>query len=294
MDTGTVGRPSAQVSANPDVVALTANPDVDAVSVGAVGLGGVVLARIRVPAASIPEPAGAVALIAAGVAEVRAALAPGARVVGVGLVVPGLVHRPSGTVRYAPHLDWRNVALAAEVGAAVGLSSRIANDAFAATLAEGYFGAARGLSDFVYLNGSASGIGGGAVVAGAPLVGARGYAGEFGHTVVNPAGRRCHCGRTGCLETEVERSRLLGVLGVGDEAAEDLDRLLAATTDPAVAAEVDRQIGWLKGCRTSSPPWIRRPWCSAGSWQPWLRPPTGDCRSWSATPASLRSAGTSR
>jgi predicted NBD/HSP70 family sugar kinase len=161
--------------------------------------------------------------------------------------VPGMSRSwwAEGIVTHAPHLGWRDEALGARVTDAVGYPCRLANDATAGTVAESRFGAGRGLSDFIYLNGSASGIGGGAVVGGRPLVGADGYAGEFGHTVVNPDGDTCHCGRAGCLQTEVDRARLLAALGAGPDAAENLTDLLAADPNPAVHAEVRRQIGWL-------------------------------------------------
>ena len=54
----------------------------------------------------------------------------------------------------------------------------------------------------IYVNGGASGIGAGFVVAGGLLEGVAGYAGELGHTYVGGTGP-CHCGSVGCLETEV-------------------------------------------------------------------------------------------
>lgn len=45
------------------------------------------------------------------------------------------------------------------------------------------------------------GVGGGIVADGRLLRGRQGYAGEFGHMIVEPQGRRCGCGRVGCWET---------------------------------------------------------------------------------------------
>ena len=85
------------------------------------------------------------------------------------------------------------------------------------------------------------------IVGGAPLHGIDGYAGEIGHTLVNSAGVDCHCGAVGCLETEVGRAELLRVLGLDDGAdvSERLEEALAASSDPAVRAEVERQLGHL-------------------------------------------------
>jgi len=129
----------------------------------------------------------------------------------------------------------------------------VANDARTALVAEGLFGAGRGRPEFVYLNGSASGIGGGIVAAGRPVLGRHGYAGEFGHRVVHPGGLPCHCGRIGCLETEVRRDRLLAAVGLDDVTAEQLPQALTEALaegltrkrSTEVRAELDRQVGWL-------------------------------------------------
>ncbi len=240
-----VGRPSPVVSADPGVAVLTANPDIDAVTVGLVGLGGTVHKRVRYPTTASLTASEAVDLIAALVEGMRPELDTSYTVIGIGLAVPGLVERSTGTVRLAPHLGWRDEPLADRLAAATGYRCVVANDARTAMVAEGWFGAGRGLEDFVYLNGSASGIGGGIVSGGRPIDGRHGYAGEFGHTVVNPGGVACHCGRTGCLETEVRRERLLQVLGLDDSSADQLSSALTQGRSVRATAEIDRQLGWL-------------------------------------------------
>ena len=37
---------------------------------------------------------------------------------------------------------------------------------------------------------------------GVPVLGSGGYVGEFGHIIINPEGKKCYCGRKGCLETQ--------------------------------------------------------------------------------------------
>jgi predicted NBD/HSP70 family sugar kinase len=166
-------------------------------------------------------------------------------IVGIGVAVPGLVERLTGTVTLAPHLGWRDEPYARRLAEATGYRCLVANDARTALVAEGWFGAGRGREDFVYLNGSASGIGGGIVAGGRPVQGHHGYAGEFGHRVVRPGGSTCHCGRAGCLETEVRRDRLLATLGMADADAEQLSTALASNGSADVRAEIDRQVGWL-------------------------------------------------
>jgi len=243
-----VGRPSPVVAPDGRVVALAINPEIDAVTVGVVGLDATVHRRVRYPTGHIPSAAEAVAIAAAVVDGLRADLAKASRVVGIGVAVPGLVREEDGVVRLAPHLEWAEEPFAAELAAATGYPVLAANDASLGADAERLFGAGRGASDLVYLNGGASGIGAGVIVSGAPLTGISGYAGELGHTLVNSAGVRCHCGAVGCLETEVSQSALLHVLGMDAADPEELDRALSAAIaagDPAVTAEVDRQVGFL-------------------------------------------------
>ncbi|GGF12409.1 ROK family protein [Subtercola lobariae] len=225
-DSGLVGRPSPLVHANEKIVAVTVNPDVDAITIGVVGLGAVLHKRIRFETASVPTVREAVNVVSAVVAGMRSELDARFRVVGVGIAIPGLVNSDDGTVLLAPHLGWRDEAVAEPMAAALGYAARAANDAGLATVAESLFGSGRGVNDLVYLNGSASGIGGGVLVGGSMLRGAQGFAGELGHTLVNSAGIRCHCGKVGCLETEVNLGRLLAALGQSALGLDELDALL--------------------------------------------------------------------
>ena len=241
-DSGLVGRPSPIVHANEKIAAITINPDVDAITIGLVGLGGELHKRIRFETASVPTVRETINVVTAVIAGMRAELDTQYRVVGVGMAIPGLVNGRDGTVMLAPHLGWRDVQVAGPFSAALGYPVRIANDAGLATLAESLFGAGRGIQDLVYLNGSASGIGGGVLVGGSMLRGAQGYAAELGHTLVNSVGLRCHCGKIGCLETEVNLGRLLAVLGREGLGPDELDEVLAGALEPDARAEVDRQL----------------------------------------------------
>jgi len=203
-----VGRPSPVIRPAANVHALSINPDVDAVRVALVGLGGRVLASDVQPLDAVPTPHEACAAAAALARRVLATAPRGSRLVGADVAVPGLVDFDSGTVVYAPHLGWRDADIAREWAGPLGCPVHVGNDASVALLAEVHFGAARGATDVLYLNGSASGIGGAALVGGRLLSGARGHGAEFGHTLIRSDGDACDCGRTGCLETEVNTRRL--------------------------------------------------------------------------------------
>ncbi|MFJ8156445.1 ROK family protein [Streptomyces sp. NPDC094468] len=123
----------------------------------------------------------------------------GAPVLGLGIAVSGDVDRALGTVRYSPFLDWRDVALAELAAMTTGLPVVVDNDVRALTVAEQWFGAGVGLSDFAVVTVGA-GIGCGLVIHGRLVAGAHGVAGEIGHVAIDPAGPLCHCGNRGCVE----------------------------------------------------------------------------------------------
>jgi glucokinase len=117
----------------------------------------------------------------------------------LGVGVPGLVTR-DGVLRAAPNLDGvADFAIAEMVSARLGTPVRVDNDATCATIAEWRLGAGEGTSDMMLVT-LGTGIGGGVVANGSVQHGANGFAGEFGHMVIDPSGPPCPCGRRGCWE----------------------------------------------------------------------------------------------
>jgi len=239
---GIVGRPSLVVRPSVRPVAFAVNPEIDAVTIAAVGLGGRVLARERRETAQPLAPERAAQVAAEAIALIRARLDPSARVIGIGAAIPGLVRAADGLVRHAPHLAWRDTPFAGLLAAATGLPAAAANDASLGARSEWTFGAGQGTGDLVYVNGGASGIGGGIVSGGVLLGGAAGHAGEIGHAVVRRDGQRDTTGARGTLESEVTRAGLLAVLGLGSADPDTLERALLADRSAPVRAEVTRQI----------------------------------------------------
>lgn len=241
-----VGRPSSIVKPASQPVAIAVNPEIDAITVGVVSLGGVVQNRIRFPTDDAPTVREAVNITTAIVEGVRGGLQAATRIAGIGVAVPGLVRQEDGLVRYAPHLGWRDEPLAEMLSAATGLDTWAANDASLGALAERTFGVGKGIDDLIYLNGGASGVGGGVVAGGVPLRGASGYAGELGHTRVRGDGAPDSAGARGTLESEVRREPLLDVLALPASAdGEEVERALLASDAPAVRAEAHRQLDFL-------------------------------------------------
>ncbi|MDX3456485.1 ROK family transcriptional regulator [Streptomyces sp. ME02-8801-2C] len=159
--------------------------------------------RVRV-ARDLPLPARAPKAVLVSVAElVRELLTEadgfGVPVLGCGIAVAGEVDRAEGAVRYSPFLGWRDVPLAELAATVTGLPVTVDNDVRALTVAEQWFGAGVGLSDFAVVTVGA-GVGCGLVVHGRVVAGTYAVAGEIGHVVVDPAGPPCHCGKRGCLQ----------------------------------------------------------------------------------------------
>ncbi|MBP2436481.1 ROK family protein [Microbacterium amylolyticum] len=239
--TGRVGRPSLGVAAEDSVVGLSIRAEPDAISVALVGLGGAVHSRVRHDLSSPPSPRRFVHIATSVVDGMRADIDRHYRLVGAGLAVPGLVDE-MGTVLIAPPLGWKRESIASRLENSLGVQVTAGNDASVGAMAEARFGVGRGTNNLLYLGGSVHGIGGGLIFDGALLRGTSGFAGELGHTVVDPRGRRCACGRRGCLETEVNPARLLNLLGRRRLDEDELDIELGLTRDPAVRAELERQV----------------------------------------------------
>jgi glucokinase len=104
-----------------------------------------------------------------------------------------------GTVRFAPHVSWRDEPLQQRLSERLGLPVVVDNDANVTALAELRVGVARGVGDAVCVT-LGTGIGGAVVMDGEVRRGAAGLAGEFGHVQVVPGGRPCPCGLNGCWE----------------------------------------------------------------------------------------------
>jgi glucokinase len=118
---------------------------------------------------------------------------------GIGIGAPN-ANFYDGTVRTPPNLSWHgDVPIAELFRDSFGLPVAVTNDANAAAIGEMMFGAARGMRHFIVVT-LGTGVGSGIIVNGEVLYGHDGYAGELGHTTVDPQGRLCGCGKQGCLE----------------------------------------------------------------------------------------------
>jgi predicted NBD/HSP70 family sugar kinase len=232
--TNQVGRPSPTVNPDERNVAIAVNPEVDAITVGVVALGGRVVNTIRHDTGHVPSAREAVEICADIIAGIDADLTRNGRVVGIGVAVPGLVRAGDGLVRLAPHLEWIDEPIGAMLADATGYEVSVGNDASLGAMVEHIYGAGRGLRDMVYFNGGPSGIGGGVIANGSLLEGASGYAGELGHTRGG--------GTTHSLESRVNRADLLAAVGRTTATPDELEVLLLADQSPRVAKLVRAQL----------------------------------------------------
>jgi len=122
-------------------------------------------------------------------------------VAGFGISAPGPADVANGILTAPPNnIHWRNVPILQYLKDQLGIPGFFENDANCGALAEGFFGAGRGVNDFIYLTMS-TGIGAGIVTGGTLVRGTGLYGGEVGHTVLEiHSDRKCGCGMYGCYE----------------------------------------------------------------------------------------------
>lgn len=133
---------------------------------------------------------------------------PVPNLMGVGVGLAGIVEAGQGLVRQSPFFGWNDVPLREMIQNRVNVPVYVDNDVNTLAFAEKWFGAGRGIDNFLVVT-VGRGIGLGIVSNGQFNHGARGGAGEIGHTVIQPGGELCACGKRGCLEMYASEPALL-------------------------------------------------------------------------------------
>jgi glucokinase len=124
---------------------------------------------------------------------------PKDEVEGIGVGVPAPVDA-EGVVQNTANLGWGYKEVKREMEELSGMKAEIGNDANVAALGEMWLGAGKGRKNIIMVT-LGTGVGGGIIIDGKPLVGAHGAGGEIGHLCVNyEETDHCGCGNTGCLE----------------------------------------------------------------------------------------------
>lgn len=120
------------------------------------------------------------------------------KILAVGISIPGLVDAESG-ITYS-YLTSFSHGVSKYLQGELKMPVFIDNDARVMTLGEKAFGKAKSKKNVLCLNLS-NGIGLGMILNGELHAGKNGFAGEFGHILIDPVGKLCYCGKMGCLET---------------------------------------------------------------------------------------------
>lgn len=136
------------------------------------------------------------------------------RLVGIGVSSAGHIDHRTGKVIYCtPNLPgWSGMPIADNLrrshGSLLpGLVVVADNDGNAATFGEAWCGGAQGVANLVMMT-IGTGLGGGIIVDGQLVHGARAGGAEIGHTILFPGGLPCNCGQLGCLESYVSGTAL--------------------------------------------------------------------------------------
>lgn len=169
--------------------------------IGIVDKTGHVLSQVSIPTETHPDYTIYLDALSEAVMKLLAPHEGQLKVLGLGLGAPNGNYY-NGTIEFAPNLKFRGVVPVVDY-----LKKKfdfphiiLTNDANAAAMGEMIYGGAKGMRDFIMIT-LGTGVGSGIVVNGEMVYGHDGFAGEIGHTIVDPNGRDCGCGRKGCLET---------------------------------------------------------------------------------------------
>ena len=181
-------------------------------AVGLVDTAGAILRRVQVPTVRTDDAEVLFAALTDAVTSVLAGPTPGSPAVVAGVGCGGPMARGGTTVSPLNIPAWPDFSLRDRVAELTGLPTFVDNDAKALALAEGWVGAAAGVTDFLAMVVS-TGVGGGIVLDSRLLDGAAGNAGHIGHVIVVPDGRQCACGARGCLEAEASGIAIAAITG---------------------------------------------------------------------------------
>ena len=228
---GRAGRPAVPLVPAPrSVVGLGLEVNVDYLGARVLDLTGEVVSEQVVPGSfHDSDPTVVLGRLGTLAREVSDGVAAsGMTVAGARLALPGLVDPRTGLLEVAPNLGWSTLDPVPLLGLG-DLEVRIANEAKLAALAELAGGSDVAAPDsFIFVSGDV-GIGAAIVVDRALFLGERGWNGEIGHVVVDPAGPRCSCGAFGCLEQYAGKEAMMRAAGLPPDSS--LDALVARLTE---------------------------------------------------------------
>jgi len=134
------------------------------------------------------------------------------RVIGMGVGIHGIVDSQEGVSVYAPNLNWHNVNIREMIEEKTDIPVMVDNDVRLMAMAEMWFGNSKNADSFVFLY-VGRGVGSALVINKKLIRGANDAAGEVGHSVIDPEGPMCECGKKGCLQAFTSEAAMLSELG---------------------------------------------------------------------------------
>ena len=156
------------------------------------------------------------------------------KLVGIGIGVPNGNYHTGMINPNPPNLGtyWDSLDLVKTIKHYRDVPVIVSNDANAVAIGEMYFGAAKRMCDFVVIT-LGTGLGSGIVLNGNVIYGHDGSAGELGHIVIEKNGRKCKCGKSGCLEMYVSSKGL-------DLTVKEFKERNRQISSPALQLELER------------------------------------------------------
>ncbi|MBJ9988768.1 MULTISPECIES: ROK family transcriptional regulator [unclassified Paenibacillus] len=205
-----VGRKAVMLHVNPgSVLSVGVEIDRGGIRIGIVDLDGKVVHSTQVTRDSRETPEATLERIASAIEElIQAEDIDRRKVVGIGVGLPGIVDYAGGSVVLSAQLGWKQTDIAGELRRLTGFEVAVDNELKVRALAEHQYGSARGSSRSVLI-GFGSGVGSSLIIDGEIYRGETNSAGEIGHTVVDPGGLLCECGKVGCLQTYIAEASLV-------------------------------------------------------------------------------------
>ena len=132
----------------------------------------------------------------------------GGHISAIAITLSGLIDPDNGIIAYSPHHKFIDYPLVQEIETHFNIPTYIGNHTRSLARASQYFGAARGTQDSIFIS-IHNGVGSGIIMNNELMMGVNNNVGEIGHIQVNPAGKKCHCGNFGCLETEISNPTII-------------------------------------------------------------------------------------
>lgn len=169
--------------------------------IGVVDKTGKVIAEKSIPTETHPDYSIYMNALSEAIKSLLSSVEAKLDIIGIGVGAPNGNYY-NGTIEFAPNLNFDGIVPVVNF-----LKEKfdfphiiLTNDANAAAIGEMIYGGAKGMKNFIMIT-LGTGVGSGIVVNGEMVYGHDGFAGEIGHTIFDPNGRDCGCGRKGCLET---------------------------------------------------------------------------------------------